>query len=123
MLMIIRSRITSFRKTSFAELRRHRSWLYYDAIDEGYKCKICELFPEGVVGSRGKNMKKFSDEVVKDLTDHPKRVLTRHERSNKQEILIFKIFRFLISLKNSVPIKGLASTLTKNKRNEHTYNN
>ena len=73
-----------------AELQRHHCWLYYDAINEGYKCKICELFPEGVVGSRGRNKKKFSEEVVKDLTDHPKRVLTRHERSKKHDYAVKK---------------------------------
>ena len=79
---------SSFRKTSLADMQRHHDWLYYDAINEGYKCKICELFPKGVVGSRGKNRKKFSDEAVKDLTDHPKRTLTRHEQSKKHEYAV-----------------------------------
>ena len=51
---------SSFRKTSLADMQRHHDRLYYDAINEGYKCKTCELFPEGVVGSRGKNGKKFA---------------------------------------------------------------
>ena len=79
---------SSFRKTSLADMQRHHDWLYYDAINEGYKCKIRELFPEGVVGSRGKNRKKFSDEAVKDLTDHPKRTPTRHEHSKKHEYAV-----------------------------------
>ena len=79
---------SSFRKTSLADMQRDHNWLYYDAINEGYKCKICELFPQGVVGSQGKNRKKFSEEAVKDLTDHPKRTLTRHEQSKKHEYAV-----------------------------------
>ena len=75
----------SFRKTAMAELQRHYSWLYFDAVNDGYKCKVCELFPEGITGSRGKNKHKFSDVAVKTLTDHPKRTLDRHVESNKHK--------------------------------------
>ena len=78
-----KSSSTFNKKTPLSELQRHHNWLYYDAINEGYKCKVCELFPEAIVGSRGQNKDKFSDEAVKDLTDHPKRCLTRHEQSQK----------------------------------------
>ena len=70
-------------RTPFIELQRHHSWLYYDAVHEGYKCKVCELFPESISGSRGRNKGKFSVEVVKDLSDHPKRYLLKHENSSK----------------------------------------
>ena len=49
---------------------------------------MCELFPEGVVDSRGRNKKKFSEESVKDLTDHPKRTLLVHEKSKKHEYAV-----------------------------------
>ena len=105
----------SFTKTSLAELQRHHCWLYYDAINEGYKCKICELFPEGVVGSRGRNKKKFSEEVVKDLTDHPKRVLTRHERSKKHDYAVkqyeeFKSRQTIATLEKKKEAKAIHTT-------------
>ena len=70
------------------EMQRQHNWLYYDAINQGYKCKICELFPEGVSTSRGKNKNKFGQEAVKNLTDHPKRCLLRHEQSKKHEYAV-----------------------------------
>ena len=90
----IRDCKNSFRKTSMAELQRHHNWLYFDAVSDGYKCNVCELFPEGVAGSRGKNKHKFSSVAVKDLTDHPKRVLKRHEKSDKHDYAVKQCANF-----------------------------
>lgn len=52
-----------FWKTSMAELQSHHTWLYFGAIDDGYKCEV-------------------SDIAVKNLTDHPK-LTFRHKNSSK----------------------------------------
>ena len=58
------------KKASFIQIQHDFSWLYYDAVISGYKYKLCELFPEGVTFSNGKNKCKFSHEAVKNLSDH-----------------------------------------------------
>ena len=45
--------------------------LYYNAADEGYKCRICEMIPT-LSTTGGHSRGKFTSEAVKSLTDHPK---------------------------------------------------
>jgi hypothetical protein len=78
----------NYKKASFIQMQHDFSWLYYDAVNSGYKCKLCELFPEGVTFSNGKNKFKFSHEAVKDLSDHPKRTLKTHESSKKHQYAV-----------------------------------
>ena len=57
-------------------------WLYFNVIDAGYKCKICEMFP--LLSSTGGNARlKFANEAVKSVTDHPQRFLDSHQNSFK----------------------------------------
>ena len=72
-----------YRTTSLMQLQRDFPWLYYNALEDGYKYKICELFPESVVGVRGKNKFKFGSMAVKSLSDHPNRILSTHASSEK----------------------------------------
>ena len=48
---------------------REFSWLYYNPVDEGFKCKICKLFP-AIGCSHTKH--KFGQVASKSLGDHPK---------------------------------------------------
>ena len=44
------------------------NWLYFNHLDQGFTCKICELFPHSGVG----HLKtKFSQEALKSLGNHP----------------------------------------------------
>ena len=56
--------------------------LYYNAADEGYKCRICEIFPP-LSTTGGHSRGKFASEAVKSLTDHPKYYLKGHVESEK----------------------------------------
>ena len=61
---------------------RDYPWLYFNVIDAGYKCKICEMFPP--LSSTGRNTRlKFANEALKSLTDHPRRFLDDHQNSFK----------------------------------------
>ena len=51
---------------------RDYPWLYFNVIDAGYKCKICEMFPP-LSSTCGNARLKFASEAVKSLTDHPRR--------------------------------------------------
>ena len=64
------------------------SWFYYNAPDADYKCKTCEMSPECVIGSRGKSKFKFGRDAVKSLTDHPRRILEKHNSSEKHKYAI-----------------------------------
>ena len=46
-------------------------WLYFNVIDAGYKCKICEMFSP-LSSTGGKARLKFANGAVKSLTDHPR---------------------------------------------------
>ena len=48
---------------------RDYPWLYFNAIDAGYKRKICEMLPP-LLSIGGKARLKFANEAVKSLTDH-----------------------------------------------------
>ena len=48
---------------------RDYPWLYFNAIDAGYKRKICEMLPP-LLSTGGKARLKFANEAVKSLTDH-----------------------------------------------------
>ena len=61
---------------------RDYPWLYFNVIDAGYKCKICEMFPP-LSSTRGNARLKFANEAVKCLTDHPQRFLDGHQNSFK----------------------------------------
>ena len=51
-------------------------WLYFNVIDAGYKCKICEMFsPLSSTGSKARL--KFANGAVKSLTDHPRTLFRR----------------------------------------------
>ena len=51
-------------------------WQYFNVIDAGYKCKICEMFfPLSSTG--GKARLKFANGAVKSLTDHPRTLFRR----------------------------------------------
>ena len=54
-----------YRTTPLSQLQRDFSCFYYNALNAGYKCKTCEMFPDYVVGSRGKNKFKFGCDAVK----------------------------------------------------------
>ena len=76
--------------------------LYYNAADEGYKCRICDMFPS-LSTTGGHSRHRFASEVVKKLTDHPKCYLKRHAESEKYEqyenIIIIKfVFQGVFSL-------------------------
>ena len=48
---------------------RDYPWLYFNVIDAGYKCKICEMFPP--LSSTGRNTRlKFANEADPILDDH-----------------------------------------------------
>ena len=55
-------------------------WIYYNVLEKGYKCKNCKLFP--AIGS-GNATHKFGNDVVKSLTNHPRRLSQRHEEAKK----------------------------------------
>ena len=57
-------------------------WLYFNVIDAGYKCKICEMLPP-LSSTGGKERSEFANEAVKSLTDHPRRFLDGHQNSFK----------------------------------------
>ena len=57
-------------------------WLYYNVLEKGYKYKNCKLFP--AIGS-GNATHKFGKDAVKSVTDHPRRLLQRHEESKKHQ--------------------------------------
>ena len=60
-------------------------WLYYHAVEKGYKCKTCEMFPS-MVPAGGHSRDKFSKEAVKNLTDNPiMRYLRGHHESEKHK--------------------------------------
>ena len=59
-------------------------WLYHHAVEKGYKCKTCEMFPSMVLAG-GHSRDKFSKEAVKNLTDHPMRYLRGHQESEKHK--------------------------------------
>ena len=46
-------------------------WLYCNAEDEGYKCRICGMFPPQSTAEDHPRA-KFASEAVRSLTDHPK---------------------------------------------------
>ena len=56
--------------------------LYFNVIDAGYKCKICQMFPP-LSSTGGKARLKFASEAVKSLTDHPQHFSDGHQNSFK----------------------------------------
>ena len=56
--------------------------LYYNAADEGYKCRICEMFPP-LSTTGGLSRGKFASEAIKSLTDNPKCYLKGQTDSEK----------------------------------------
>ena len=50
---------------------RDYPWLYFNVIDAGYKCKICEMFSP-LSSTGGKARLKFANGAAKGLTDHPR---------------------------------------------------
>ena len=58
------------------------TWLYFNVIDAGYKCKICQMFPP-LSSTGGKARLKFASEAVKSLTDHPQHFSDGHQNSFK----------------------------------------
>ena len=56
--------------------------LYHIAAGEGYKCRICEMFPT-LSTTGGHSRGKFASKAVKSLTDHPKCYLKEHAESEK----------------------------------------
>ena len=56
--------------------------LYYNAAEESYKCRICEMLPT-LSTTGGYSRGKFASEAVKSLTDYPKCFLKRHAESEK----------------------------------------
>ena len=56
--------------------------LYFNTADEGYKFRICEIFPP-LSTTGGHSRGKFASEAVKSLTDHPKYYLKGHVESEK----------------------------------------
>jgi hypothetical protein len=77
-----------YRTAPLMQLQREFPWLYYNALEEGYKCKMCQLFPESSVGPRGKNKFKFGHKAVKSLSNYPSRILKIHDTSGKQDYAI-----------------------------------
>ena len=57
-------------------------WLYYNAVEKGFKCKYCELFPAVGIGNY---IHKLGKEAAKSLGDHPHRFLKRHQESDKHK--------------------------------------
>ena len=64
---------------------REFSWSYYSPVDEGFKCKICELFP-AIWCSHAKH--KFGQVALKLLGDHPRRTLDTHDQSQKHSLAV-----------------------------------
>ena len=60
------------------------TWLYYNYAEQGFKCKICELFPWT---GQGFAQAKFSQMASKTLGDHPRRT-TKYDESNKHRSAI-----------------------------------
>ena len=56
--------------------------LYYNAADEGYKCKICEMLPT-LNTAGGHSRGKFTSEAVKTVTDYQKFYFKGHPESEK----------------------------------------
>ena len=53
---------------------------YYNATDEGYKCRICEMLPTlSTTGDHSRG--KFASEAAKSLIGHPKYYLKGHSES------------------------------------------
>ena len=102
----------TYKRASFIQMQQDFSWLYYDGVNNGYKCKMCELFPEGVAFSNGKNKFKFSHEAVKDLSGHPMRKLKVHEDSKKHKYALrqyenFRTRQSLETLENNKEAKDV----------------
>ena len=74
---------------------RDYPWLYFNVIDAGYTCKICEIFPPLFLSTGGNARLKFTNEAVKSLTDHPQRFLDDHQNSFKHNAT--KQYRGIIS--------------------------
>ena len=74
-------------------------WLYFNVIDAGYKCKICEMLPP--LSSTGGNARlKFANEAVKIVTDHPQRFLDSHQNSFKHINNATELYKGIISFHN-----------------------
>ena len=56
--------------------------LYYNATDEGYKCRICETLPTSST-TGGHSRSKFASEAAKSPTGHPKCYLKGHAEPEK----------------------------------------
>ena len=51
-------------------------WLYFNVIDAGYKCKICEMFPP--LSSTGGNARlKFANEAAKSIIHNAFQMATK----------------------------------------------
>lgn len=59
---------------------REFSWLYYHPVEQGFKCKMCELFP---TTGRSQAKFKFGHKALKSLGAHPRRTLKVHAESQK----------------------------------------
>ena len=56
--------------------------LYCNAPDDGYNCRICEMFSSlSTTGDHSRS--KFASEAVKSLSDHPKCYLKGRTMSQK----------------------------------------
>ena len=82
-----KSNLYDYRTFKIEKYVRDFPWLYYNVIENGYKCKTCEMFP-ALSSTGGVSKHKFISIAVKGLTDHPRRVLHIHETSNKHLVAI-----------------------------------
>ena len=74
-----------YRSSRVEQYVKELNWLYFNHLDQGFKCKIYELFPHSGVGH---SKKKFSHEALKSLGDHPRWTLSIHEESTKHKELL-----------------------------------
>ena len=71
-----------YRSPRIEQYVKEFKWLYFNHLDQGFKCKICELFPHSGVGQ---SKTKFHQEALKSLGDHPCRTLSTRQESTKHK--------------------------------------
>ena len=59
---------------------REFSWLYYDPVEQGFKCKMCELF---ATTGHSQAKFKFGHKALKSLGVHPRQTLKVHAELQK----------------------------------------
>ena len=64
---------------------REFSWLYYSPVDEGFKCKICELSP---ATGRSHAKHKSGQVTLQSLGDDPRRTPDTHDQSQKHSLAV-----------------------------------